>query len=483
MPLKNAAERLEKWPISRFKPFARNPRTHSPAQISQLAASMRTWGWTIPVLANEDGTVIAGHGRLLAAPLVGIEDVPVLVAEGWSPEMIRAYVIADNKLTENGGWNRELLAEELAELQALGFDTLLTGFSDKEIGELLLNAPGADPDDAPPLPAVPLSQPGEIWTLGQHRVACGSAHDAALWARLMDGVSADVVWTDPPYNVDYEGTAGKIQNDAMSGEAFAEFLAQAFERLVTVMKPGAAIYVAHADTEGLAFRRAFTEAGLKLASCLIWRKDSLVLGRSDYQWIHEPILYGWKPGAAHRFYGGRKQSTVEAWAKGRGIDQLADGRWAIAWGDSLLVVDGKAEVVELPTTATFVERPRRSAEHPTMKPVSLVERHLAMSARPGAVVVDAFGGSGSTLIAADRQGMCARLVELDPRYVDVIVRRWQTLTGLAAVDQDGQPFDATQVKPGKPAKAKSRTRPATRPVAASKRGRMGNRPTKARKAA
>lgn len=213
---------------------------------------------------------------------------------------------------------------------------------------------------------------------------------------------------------------------------FAEFLAAAFERLVAVMKPGAAIYVAHADTEGLAFRCAFTESGLKLASCLIWRKDSLVLGHSDYQWIHEPILYGWKPGAAHRFYGGRKQSTVEAWAKGRGIEQLEDGRWAIAWGDSLLVVDGKAKVV---ANASFVERPRR---HPTMKPVSLVERHLSMSARPYAVVVDAFGGSGSTLIAAERQGMQARLVELDPRYVDVIVRRWQTLTGLVAVDQDGR---------------------------------------------
>lgn len=493
MTVKNPANRHETWPLDRLTPFARNARTHSQLQVSQIAASMRTWGWTMPVLIDEAGGIIAGHGRVMAAPLCGFTEVPVVIAEGWTEEMKRAYVLADNKLTENGGWNREMLAEELASLQASGFDALLTGFSDREIGELLLTAPSNDPDDAPPLEAVAVSRPGQIWTLGQHRLACGDSHDAALWARLMDGALADVVWTDPPYNVAYEGTAGRIKNDAMSDAAFLEFLQVAFARLAAVMRPGAAIYVAHADTEGLSFRRAFVEAGLKLASCLIWRKDALVLGRSDYQWIHEPILYGWKPGAAHAFYGGRKQTTVEAWANGRGIQQLDDGRWAIPFGDSLLVVAGDAQLLETPTTAVFVERPRRSAEHPTMKPVSLVERHLSMSARPGAVVVDAFGGSGSTLIAADRQGMCARVVELDPRFVDVIIRRWQTLTGLVAVDQDGRPFSddkptnpVADAAPGKPARKRNPQSPvtlATRANAAPKRAGAGKGSSRTKKAA
>lgn len=250
-------------------------------------------------------------------------------------------------------------------------------------------------------------------------------------------------WTDPPYNVAYETKAGKIANDDLSDKEFLNFLRSAFQVVYDVLKPGGSIYVAHADTEGLNFRSAFKKAGFKLSGCLMWRKNSLVLGRSDYQWQHEPILYGWKPGAPHRWYGGRKQTTVMAIPSSESPFQLRpDGRFEIHLGNSVMVVDGNATVEDMLTSVIHESKPSRSEGHPTMKPVALVERMLKNSAKKGDVVLDVFGGSGSTLMAAERLGMCARLSELSPQYVDVIVTRWQDFTGKqATLEATGKTFD------------------------------------------
>jgi DNA modification methylase len=298
-----------------------------------------------------------------------------------------------------------------------------------------------DPDDAPEVPETPHSKPGDIWVLGAHRVICGDATDVGVWDSLMDGEKADACWCDPPYNVNYESSAGKIKNDHMGDSAFLDFLNGLFGAMFTVLKPGASIYVAHADTEGKNFRVAFIESGFKLSGCLIWRKGSLVLGRSDYQWIHEPILYGWKPGSAHKWFGGRKQTTIAEHGEAGPVRQRDDGSWVVEVGDQVLVVSGDAKIEGFEPSVVFNEKPRKSADHPTMKPVGLIEKQLKNSARPGDIVIDCCAGSGSTLIAADRLGMIGRVVEFDPKYTDVIVRRWQTYTGRRAVHAEtGEKF-------------------------------------------
>lgn len=383
-------------------PYPHNARTHSEAQIAEIARSMQEFGWTNPILVDGENGVIAGHGRLLAASRLGIDVVPVIELAHLTPAQRRALILADNRIALSGGWDAELLTLELSELKELGVDLNILGFTDEEILVALEPIePGlTDPDEAPEPPATAISKPGDLWILGKHRVLRGDSTCPADVERLMAGEQADCVWTDPPYNVAYEGAAGKIANDDMDAAGFAAFLAAAFGCAFAALRLGAPAYVAHADTEGLAFRRAFVEAGFKLSSCLIWRKNSLVLGRSDYQWQHEPVLYGWKPGAAHSWFGGRDKTTV--------FD---------------------------------VPRPSRSEQHPTMKPVELIERMLACSTKLGSVVLDLFGGSGSTLIACERLGRAARLVELDARFVDVIVRRWQEYTGRKAVlDETGRTF-------------------------------------------
>lgn len=258
-------------------------------------------------------------------------------------------------------------------------------------------------------------------------------------------MQADVCWTDPPDNVAYEGTAGSIKNDALGDAAFRRLLDGAFQNMAAALKAGASIYVAHADTEGLNFRGAFAAAGFKLSSCLIWRKQTLVLGRSDYQWIHEPILYGWKEGASHRWFGGRKQTTVAEAAELVPFVEIEPGKFQLEVGGQLFVVSGKARIEELVPTVFLFDKPTKSAHHPTMKPVGIIERHLANSARRGDVVLDLFGGSGSTLIAAERMGMAARLMELDSRFCDVIVSRWQEYTGEVALREgDGAKFDEAE---------------------------------------
>lgn len=461
-------------PIDSLIPYARNARTHSADQIAQISASLQEFGWTNAVLADADG-IVAGHGRVLGARKIyeaggrlrfpngaPIPDgmVPVVDVTGWTPAQRRAYILADNKLAMNAGWDDDLLRVEITDLKESAYDLSVVGFSDEELAALFdveALASANDPDDAPGVQPDAISVPGDVWVLGAHRVMCGSSLEVDAWSRLLGGELIDCVWTDPPYNVDIggknasldradkgnRGKTGAIMNDKMDDAAFYQFLLDMYSALFTVMKQGAPIYVAHADVEGANFRRAFADAGFKLQNCLVWSKNIHVLGRSDYQPKHEPILYGWKPGSKHRWYGGRKLTTVMEHGEGGPITRLEDGRWAVKVGDDVLVVDGEATLEQHPGSVIYEPKPAKSNLHPTMKPVALVERMLKASARSGDIVGDAFGGSGTTLIAADRLGMSARLMELDPHYVDVIVRRWQDYTGRRAVHAEtGAEFPA-----------------------------------------
>lgn len=443
--------------LAELVPYDRNARTHSPEQVAQVAASIREFGFTNPLLIDEQNRIIAGHGRLAAATSLGMPAVPCIVVDGLTDDQRRALVLADNQLAANAGWDIDLLAEELRDLRDSGFDIDLVGFDTAFLNEILDPSPGqTDPDGAPALDPVAVSELGDVWTLGPHRVICGDSVQVETLTALLGSERVDVCWTDPPYNVSYgsnkqnlidAGIVGNhrpILNDSMSDGDFRSFLHGAFGAAFGAMKPGAAIYVAHADNEGLNFRGAFTDVGFHLSGCVIWRKDSLVLGRADYQWIHEPILYGWKPGARHRWYGGRKNTTVVDLGDGSPFQDNGDGSYTLRVGDKILTVSGQATVTELVPSVINEPKPKRSTEHPTMKPVALIERMLKHSARPGDLVLDPFGGSGSTLMAAERLGMSARLIELDPCYVDVIVRRWQQYTGRDAVRADGSLFKAVE---------------------------------------
>jgi len=370
--------------------------------------------------------------------------VPVIRLDHLTEDEARAYVIADNKLAELAGWDDDMLALEVRHLNDAGFELDLLGFADDEIKDLLFVAPvgNTNADAAPPVEERAITRPGDIWVLGGHRLHCGDSTSATAMGLLMAGKQADACWTDPPYNVAYETDAGKIDNDNLSDDDFRKFLGGFYRAAHGVMKKGAAIYVAHADTERANFTSEFLAAGFKLSGVIIWRKDSLVLGRSDYQWIHEPILYGWKEGGAHKFFGGRKQTTVsDIGSSGSPFVRRADGKWQITIGEEVLVVDGEARVEWVEDSIMRELKPKRNDVHPTMKPVALIERMLKNSAKPGAIVLDPFGGSGSTLIACEQLGMSARLIELSPNYCDVIVRRWQQFTGQRAVlESTGQAF-------------------------------------------
>lgn len=429
--------------VAALVPYARNSRTHNDAQVAQIAASIREFGWTNPVLIDGSDGIIAGHGRLLAARKLGLTEVPCIVLDHLSETQKRALIIADNKLALNAGWDSEMLGLELQELAAEGFDLEMVGFTDDELAALMAEKTEGltDPDDVPDAPPVPVSILGDVWVLGGHRLIVGDSTVHTDVVRAMGGVMADCLWTDPPYNVNYEGTAGKIKNDNMKNEAFREFLGQAFTTAFTVMKPGAPAYVAHADTEGLNFRGAFADCGFKISGCLIWRKNSLVLGRSDYQWQHEPVLYGWKPGASHRWYGGRKNTTLLELG-GDLVTDNGDGTLTLRMGTESAVISGDALTLHRVEPTVFsIEKPKRSAAHPTMKPVELITRMLRNSTREGDVVLDLFGGSGSTLIACEMLGRFCRMVEFDPKFADVIVMRWQAFTGRKAVHEDGRLFD------------------------------------------
>ncbi len=393
--------------VTDLVPYERNARTHSPAQVALLVASLQEFGFTNPVLIDDQDRVIAGHGRLLAARALGLAEVPCVVLSHLTDAQRRAYILADNQLAERAGWDRELLALELGALRDDGFDLALTGFEASELERLIgpEGLPGlTGEDDAPACPEAPVSQRGDVWQCGPHRVMCGDALDAPDMARLMLDSTAALVLTDPPYNVDYEGKSkhrASIVNDSMPSEVFYRFLLAAFENLFAVCEAGAPVYVFHSDRESVNFQRALVAAGFRLAQCCQWIKPTFVLGHHDYHVQHEAVLYGWRPGAAHRWYGDRSQSTV----------------WAF-------------------------ERPVRSDLHPTMKPVALLSYLTMNSSQAGDVVLDPFGGSGSTLIACVQMGRVARLMEIDARYCDVSVRRWEAFTGeLAVREADGALFD------------------------------------------
>jgi len=403
----------QQWPadnvirrkVSNLVPYARNSRTHSEAQVAQIAASIKEWGFTTPILIDIDGQVIAGHGRLLAAQKLGLDEVPTMTAVGWTDAQKKAYVIADNKLALNAGWDDALLAVEMGDLQAAGFDLGLTGFGQDELSALFPQGSEGltDEDAVPDVPAVPITVEGDVWILGRHRMMCGDSTSIEHLERLCDGQLVDMWLTDPPYNVAYEGGTKEkltIKNDSMSNDVFRQFLRDAYSAADAVMKKGAVFYIWHADSEGYNFRGAAADIGWTVRQCLIWKKSSLVMGRQDYHWMHEPCLYGWKDGAAHLWSADRKQTIILEFAK-----------------------------------------PSRNGEHPTMKPVELFEYQMLNNTKGSDLVLDSFGGSGTTAIACEKHGRNARLMELDPKYCDVIIKRWQDFTGQqAALESTGETF-------------------------------------------
>jgi len=401
-------QRIELWPIDKLIPFARNPRTHSEAQVTQIAQSIAEFGFNNPILVDTKAGIIAGHGRLLAARKLGLAEVPIIVLDHLSDAQKRAYIIADNQLALNAGWDEELLRAELATLQADDFNVEVIGFEDEELARLLADQDATqwltDEDAVPELPQIPVSIRGDRWFLGRHRLLVGDTTDDAQVVKLMEGGAADLVFTDPPYNVDYEGYTEehlKIQGDRMTDEQFRQFLEAAFHSCRTVMKPDASLYLCHSSSWQREFQNALEAAGFKVRCQIIWAKNHFAWGFGRYKFQHEPIFYAHLAGQQDPWYGDKSQSTL--------------------WEES---------------------KPRANRLHPTMKPVELIERALLNSSKAGEIVADLFGGSGSTLIACERCNREARLMEIDPRYADCIIRRWQDYTGRhATLAGDGRTFE------------------------------------------
>jgi len=395
-------------PVDNLIPYARNARTHSDEQVAQIAASIAEFGFTNPILTDGERGVIAGHGRLAAARKLGLKEVPVIELAYLTDTQKKAYILADNRLAMNAGWDDELLKLELTELKDADFDLELMGFTSDELDRLINGDAGGgltDDDAVPETPKEPVSRPGDLWILGNHRLLCGDSTMLSDVEKLMGNELADMAFTDPPYNVDYgnnakdkmRGKDRRILNDAL-GDGFYQFLYDACVNLLMVTKGGC--YVAMSSSELHTLQKAWLDAGGKWSTFIIWSKNTFTLGRADYQRQYEPILYGWKQGADHFWCGDRDQSDI--------------------WN---------------------YNKPRVNDLHPTMKPVELVERAIKNSSKSRDIVLDLFGGSGTTLIACEKTGRQARLMELDPKFVDVIVKRWEEYTGLQAVRQeDGVKF-------------------------------------------
>lgn len=399
---------VEHWPIGRLRTRSTNPRTHSPEQIAQLAASIREWGWTNPILVGAEDDIIAGHARLMAARKLRMTEVPVIVLGHLSEAQRRALVIADNQLALNSGWDEDMLRIELELLKEANYDLGLVGFEDEELARLLAqqDAEGGltDEDAVPDLQEHPASLPGDVWVLGEHRLVCGDATDRADLDRLMAGDAGDMIFTDPPYNVDYEGYTEeklKIKGDKMTTEQFQQFLLATFASYRRIVKEGASMYVCHSSSWQREFQNAMEAAGFEARCQIIWAKNTFAWGFGRYKFQHEPIFYAHVSGQKDAWYGDKSQSTL--------------------WEE---------------------KKPAANRIHPTAKPVELVERALVNSSKSGDIVLDLFGGSGSTLIGCERRGRKARLMEIDPKYADCIVRRWQEYTGKQAVlESDRRTFD------------------------------------------
>lgn len=396
--------------VSELIPYVRNARTHSEAQVSQIAASIREFGFLSPILVAEDNTILAGHGRLAAALKLGLKKVPCVKENHLTETQKRAYIIADNKLSLNAGWDNELLAVELSELEGADFNLDLLGFDEAELSSIFDADKDVNEDDfdvEKELEEPCFSKTGDMWTLGKHRIICGDATKLETFKTLLENTKVNLVVTDPPYNVNYEGAAGKIKNDNMENDKFYQFLFNSFVNMEQAMADDASIYVFHADTEGLNFRKAFQDAGFYLSGCCIWKKPSLVLGRSPYQWQHEPCLYGWKKKGKHKWYAGRKETSV----------------WEF-------------------------EKSKKNADHPTMKPIALLAYPIKNSSMTNSLVLDPFAGSGSTLIACEQTGRVCYAIELDEKYCDVIVKRYIEQVGndkSVKVLRGGKEYSFTEV--------------------------------------
>lgn len=387
-------------PVGEVKPNPKNPNHHPEEQIELLAKIIKTQGWRAPItVSTRSGLVVRGHGRLMAAKHLGLEFVPVDFQHYKSNDAELADLLADNKIAELAEIDSKMLAEVFKDINLDEVEIDITGYSEEEYNELvsaLVDATAPEPgeldeDEVVEPPKQPVSRYGDIWQLGKHRLMCGDSTNVEDAAKLMGGAKADLLLTDPPYNVAYEGKTADaltIQNDSMEDSAFRQFLRDAFKVADTCMKPGAVFYIWHADSEGYNFRGACKDIGWQVRQCLIWAKNTMVLGRQDYHWQHEPCLYGWKDGAAHLWASDRKQTTI-----------------------------------------LNFDKPQRNGEHPTMKPVALFAYQVQNNTKAGYIVLDLFGGSGTTIIASEQHGRRGYLMELDPRYVDVIVKRYIGVTG------------------------------------------------------
>lgn len=441
---------IEMWSIDKLAVYAKNPRQNDHA-VDQVAAAIKEYGFRVPVVAKSDGTVVDGHLRLKAARALGLSEIPVVLADDLTDAQVKAFRISVNRMAELADWDFDLLRSEIEALQSLDYDLALTGLQD-ELLEDLLNAvePNdglTDEDAVPEPPTDPVSRPGDVWVLGNHRLVCGDSTSRDAYTLLLGGGEhVSMVWTDPPYNVDYRGQAGKIKNDKMKITAFYKFLRSAFGCMFENLINGGAIYVAHADASdlGLTFRQAYLDAGFKLSSCLIWRKNRLIISRADYHPQHESILYGWKPTGAHRWFGDRKKTTIQELFGEEMIAKVDDDTYQLRIGEvSYLITGENIRITEAETSVILAESPVKSDLHPTMKPVALIEKMLFNSSKSGELVLDPFGGSGSTLIACEKIGRRARLVELDEKFCDVIVKRWQDFTGCEAIlETDGGTYNS-----------------------------------------
>ncbi len=402
---------IERWPLDRLIPYARNPRTHTDEQVAQIAASIAEFGFVNPVLVGADGVIIAGHARVMAARKLGMSEAPVIVLDHLSEAQRRALVIADNRLAQNAGWDEEMLRVELEALREDEFNLDLLGFADGEIEALLtepdeLVAGNTDEDSVPETPETAVTVPGDVWVLGEHRLLCGDSTRMEAIEKVLAGGLADMTWSDLPYNVNYGQTMKdklrekhrRIANDNL-GPAFEPFLLDACANILAVTK--GAVYICMSSSELHTLHKAFTAAGGHWSTFLIWAKNTFTMGRSDYQRQYEPILYGWKRGTDHYWCGARDQGDV--------------------W---------------------FVKKPVANDLHPTMKPVELVERAIRNSSKKRDTVLDPFAGSGSTLIACEKTGRQARLIEIDPLYCDVIIRRYHDSCGKQpTLEADGRTLE------------------------------------------
>ena len=419
------ADQVERRTVASLVPYARNARTHSEAQVAQIAASIREWGWTNPILLDESGTIIAGHGRVLAARQLGLDDVPVMVARGWTDAQRRAYVLADNKLALNAGWDDELLGSELKGLVDDGFDVVLVGFSDDELADLFAEkSPGlTDPDVAPAAPAVPVSKEGDLWILGRHRIICGSSTDAHTVGRVLGDVRPHLMVTDPPYGVEYDPSSRQKAGVGSAGAATGKVLNddRADWREAWALFPGTVAYVWHGGLHAAVVADSLIASTFQIRAQIIWVKTRPALSRGHYHWQHEPAYYAVQEGADDRaVFLPEHEVAAYSVKKGATADWHGNRKQSTVW---------------------FIEHLKSDTGHGTQKPVECMKRPIENNSSPGQAVYEPFSGSGTTLIACEMTGRSCHAIELNPAYVDVAIKRWQDFTGQRARHADGRTFD------------------------------------------